>query len=95
MTLYGMDCPFDQFRSAVLTVFPPSLLPTSSLLTVGDRRRKKKAFILHKHCSALAKLLVFGRHCLSTIWSAVKKVNTIPVVFAINSRKSFKIENVI
>lgn len=86
-----MDCPFDQVRSAVLAVFLPSLLPTSSLLTAGGRKEEReKAFVLHKHCS----LVCYG-HWLSTWLSATKEVNTISVAIPIHFGKSFKIENVI
>ena len=33
MTLYGIEYPFGQVRSAVLAMSPPNLLPTSSILS--------------------------------------------------------------
>lgn len=40
ITLCGMEYPFSQFRSAVLAMPAPRLLPTQSLLATGARKIK-------------------------------------------------------
>lgn len=46
MTLYGVQHPFSQFRSAVMTVSPPNCLFTSYLFVPGSGDRVEKREIL-------------------------------------------------
>ena len=63
MTLYGMQYPFGQFRSAVLVVSPPNFVPNACLLS--GSQSGKQPWWLSKHCSAIAKTLVYYWHCFS------------------------------
>lgn len=53
-----MEYPFRQRGSAVLSVSPPSLLPNSSLLTVGAEWETEKALMLCKQAVFNSETLV-------------------------------------
>lgn len=84
MMSYDMEHPFIQFRSAVLAVVLPSLLPIPSLPNGVGGRVGKKILMLCKCCSATGKTLVCCRQCFSTnpkhstLWAARKQINSIP-----------------
>lgn len=70
MMLYGLKHPFCEFKSAFPVLIPPNPHPTH--YRVGGK--KGKALTLCKHCSAIAKTLVWCQHCFrhkskqSTLW---------------------------
>jgi len=70
--------PFAWFGSAVLTMSPPSRLPTPSLLVAGAEWEKEKALTLCKHCPAA---VVCYQHFVTdptrgAIRAAVKEINS-------------------
>lgn len=62
MTLHCMEYSIGQFRSVVLAMSLPNLLPVLRVLTAGGRVRKEKVMTLCKHCSTTAKTLVCYQH---------------------------------
>lgn len=76
-TFYGLEYPFRQFGSAVMSLSLPDLL-CPSLLALGQKVGRQKALMLWKDC--WDKILVCfqvlaTKH--SIVWAAMKKLNSI------------------